>query len=148
FFHEVSAHGESVIAKVVGNYDHTTPIDLGRLVWPQVSHGFAAQTHRVLDQLGTAVGQHRSASGLPQVWSQANLGRGDVLLVEDTYRQTARGTEAGGLELKVDDPSAPDVLENAVDEVITAVLSKGGRVVFVEDGNLVRHGRIALILRY
>ena len=39
-------------------------------------------------------------------------------------------------------------MDDAVDEVITAVLDKGGQAVFVEDGELAVHDRIALILRY
>ena len=44
----------------------------------------------------------------------------------------ARITDTGLLDLQVGDPKAPDVLDDAVDEVITTVLTKGGRVVFVE----------------
>jgi hypothetical protein len=35
-----------------------------------------------------------------------------------------------------------------VDEVITMVLARGGQVVFVEDGELALHDRIAMILRF
>jgi hypothetical protein len=148
FFHEVSSPGRDVVAKVFGNYDHLTPHDLGRLVWPPVREAFTARRHEVLDELGAAVGQNRSASALEEVWSQASIGRGAVLIVEDTYHQPARVNEMGRLDLRVEDATAPDVLDDAVDEVVEMVLSKGGRVVFVEDGELANHGRIALILRY
>ena len=46
------------------------------------------------------------------------------------------------------DPTAPDVLDDAVDEVITQALDKRGRVAFVNDGGLSLHDRIALVLRY
>jgi hypothetical protein len=42
----------------------------------------------------------------------------------------------------------PSLLDDAVDEVIVKVLELGGRVVFVDDGSLAQHSRIALILRY
>ena len=147
-FLEVSSHAESVIARTFGNYDHLTAHDLGRVVWPTVSEGFKARRLEVLHQLGNAVGQHRAASTLSEVWYQARLGRGDLLLVEDGYHQPARVNDRGLLDLRVHDATAPDVLDDAVDEVITAVLTKSGRVVFVEDGELAIHHRIALILRY
>jgi hypothetical protein len=147
FFHEVSS-GRDVIATVFGNYDHLTPHDLGRLVWQPVREAFTARRHEVLDALGAAVGQNRSASTLEEVWWQAKVGRGDVLIVEDSYHQPARVNEMGKLDLRVEDATAPDVLDDAVDEVVTTVLSKGGRIVFVDDGELANHGRIALILRY
>jgi hypothetical protein len=40
------------------------------------------------------------------------------------------------------------VIDDAVDEVIEEVMAKGGSVVFVDDGALEQHQRIAFILRY
>ena len=87
-------------------------------------------------------------STLGEVWHLAGLGRGKVLVVEEGFHQPARLNEWGQLDLNVDDPTAPDVMDDAVDEVITTVLGKGGQVVFVEDGELAFHNRIALLLRY
>jgi hypothetical protein len=47
-----------------------------------------------------------------------------------------------------EDASAPGVIDDAVDEVIEEVMAKGGSVVFVDDGALEQHQRIAFILRY
>ena len=78
----------------------------------------------------------------------AGLGQGKVLVVEEGFHQPARINEWGQLDLNVDDPTAPDVMDDAVDEVIATVLDKGGQVVFVGDGELALHNRIALLLRY
>src|SRR5262245_3489115 len=147
FFREVSGAGE-IIATLAGNVDDLSAHDLGRRIWPSVSEGFTAWRHEVLQQLDAAAGLHRAASTLAEVWHLAGLGRGKVLVVEEGYHQPARVNESGQLNLNVDDPTAPDVMDDAVDEVITTVLGKGGQVVFVEDGKLARHDRIAMILRY
>jgi hypothetical protein len=146
FFREVASR--EMIATLQGNYDHMTAHDLGRLMWPRVSEAFSAGRLDALERLATAVGQHRAASALADVWREASYGRGDVLLVEEGFHHPARVNRMGLLDLQVDDPTAPDVLDDAVDEVITTVLTKGGRVVFVNDGELAQHSRIALILRY
>ena len=52
------------------------------------------------------------------------------------------------LLIPADDPTAPDVIDDAVDELIEIVLAKGGRVIFVDNGALAIHQRVALILRY
>ena len=148
FFGEVSAVTNDIIATVLGNYDHATPDEVAQLVWPVAQEQFMARRLEVLDRLGTAVGAQRSSSTLGEVWRAAQIGRGDTLIVEDSYHQAARINEMGLLDLDVDDPSASDVLDDAVDETITAVLRKGGSVVFVEDGELEQHSRIAMILRY
>jgi Bacterial archaeo-eukaryotic release factor family 3 len=148
FFREVSSRADGIIATLPGSYDHMAAHHLGRLVWPPVREGFSARRREALQQLGAAAGRHRSVSTLGEVWRLANEGRADVLLVEESYHEPARINEIGLLDLQVDDPAAPGVLDDAVDEVITTVLGKGGRVVFADDGELAQHGRIALILRY
>jgi hypothetical protein len=147
FFGEVSPATE-IIATLPGNVDHLSAHDLGRQIWPTVSAGFTARRREVLQHLEAAAGQHRVGSTLGEVWHLAGLGRGKVLVVEEGFHQPARLNEWGQLDLNVDDPTAPDVMDDAVDEVITTVLGKGGQVVFVEDGELALHNRIALLLRY
>jgi predicted transcriptional regulator len=61
---------------------------------------------------------------------------------------TARLDQSGKYIIPADDPAAPNVIDDAVDEVIEEVLGKQGKVVFVENGALTDHGRIALVLRY
>src|SRR5262245_14633850 len=147
FLQEVSAV-DDIIATLRGNFDQLSAHDLGRRIWPAVSEGFTARRREVLQQLEVAVGLRRAASTLAEVWHLAGLGRGKVLVVEEGYHRPARVTGHGQLDLNVDDPTAPDVMDDAVDEVITTVLAKGGQVVFVENGELAQHDRIALILRY
>jgi hypothetical protein len=147
FFREVAPASE-IIATLPGNADHLSPHDLGRRIWPSVGEGFTARRREVLQHLEAARGQHRVASTLGEVWHLAGLGQGKVLVVEEGFHQPARLNEWGQLNLNVDDPTAPDVMDDAVDEVITTVLDKGGQVVFVEDGELALHDRIAMILRY
>ncbi len=148
FFREVSSHTEAIIATLFGNYDHLTAHDLGLAIWPTVRDGFAAYRREVLDRLSTAVGHHRAASTLGEVWHQARAGRVETLVVEEGYHEAGRLAEQGLLEYPVADPTAADVFDDAVDEVIETVLAKGGRVVFVEDGELRQHDRIAVMLRY
>ena len=52
------------------------------------------------------------------------------------------------LLLPADDPNAPGVMPDAVDEAIEMVIRKGGEVVCVDNGKLAQFGRIALVLRY
>jgi hypothetical protein len=147
FFREV-AGANYIIATLPGNFDHLSAHDLGRQIWPYASEGFSTRRREVLRDLETAVGMHRAASTLVEVWHLAELGRGKVLVVEEGYHQPARLNQWGHLDIQVKDPTAPDVMDDAVDEVITTVLNKGGQVVFVEDGELAVHDRIAMMLRY
>jgi hypothetical protein len=143
----VTSH-KDIVASVTGNHDQTPPHELGKLVWPAVADALAAKRGRALDALDAAIGAQRFASGLGEAWRRAQEGRGALLLVEQDYHQAARLDEAAGqLHLvDADDPSAN--MADAVDDLIELVLAKQGDVVFVDDGVLEGHQRVALTLRY
>ena len=148
FWDEVSTHKEFMRATLLGNYDEATPHELARLVWPLVEKAQAERVQRHLDELDGYVSQGRVATTVGEAWRKANEGRGKLLLVEKDYHEAGKLDETGLLLLPVDDPSATDVIPDAVDEVVEAVLSKGGEVVFTENGQLADFQRIALVLRY
>ncbi len=148
FFREVTDHGEHIITTLTGNYDQTSAHDLGKLVWPLVRESLAARRSAIFGELEVAVGGQRSASTLGEVWRFAQEGRGATLVVEEGYHEAAAFDERGHLRPPRADEGGAAVLDDAVDEVIETVLAKGGRVVFVDDGTLEAHGRIALTLRY
>jgi hypothetical protein len=146
FFREVTSHAGQIVAELPSGHDKTTPHELGRLVWPLVRERLAERRAAIFGELNAAVGALRCASTLGEAWREAQVGRGATLVVEDGYHEAATLDETG-LRLLPAGDGAP-TLEDAVDELIEVVLAKGGRVVFVDDGSLAQHGRIALILRY
>jgi hypothetical protein len=147
-YREVADHPDRILHEVEGNYEHLSAHDLGKLVWPQVKDLLQALRHRVLDELGAAMGAKKVASGLDDVWQLSNTGRASVLVVEEGYFQPGLiDRETRQLTL-VEDSKAPGVVDDVVDEIAEFVMHQGGRVVFVEDGRLAEHQRIALILRY
>ncbi len=148
FFNEVSDHKDAVITTLSGNHDKTSAHDLGKLVYPLVQDALAEQRKTALDQLETAIGAQLCASGIESAWQMAQEGRGDFLIVEKGFRYPARIDASGMKLMPTDDLSGIDVMDDAVDELIEAVMSKGGRVMFVEDGTLADQQRLALILRY
>jgi hypothetical protein len=148
FFEEVTAHRSLLSGWMLGNHDATTPHDLGKLLWPLVLEKMEARRQELLKDLDTAVGAQRSASTLGEAWLQAQMGRVATLLVEEDYHQPARLSKSGMLLTVVDEAGDPDVLEDAVDDLIELVLQKGGGAFFFGDGALAAHGRVAAILRY
>lgn len=147
FFRQVATKND-VIAEIKGNYDHLTAHDLGKLVWPVVKEALAERRAKVFDQLNDAIGARKFASTIGEAWRYAHQGRGAILLLEEGYHQPARLSDDGMNILLSDSPEDFDVMDDAADVVVEEVLQKGGRVVFVPDGSLAEHGRVALILRY
>jgi hypothetical protein len=148
FFNEVTDHKNSILTTLQGSHDKTSPSELSKLVWPLVKVALAEQRQKVFSELDKAIGEKKVASTISEVWLMASEGRGSLLLVEEGFHFPARVDETGRHLTPADDATAPDVIDDAVDDIIETVLSKQGRVVFVENGQLETHQRIALILRY
>jgi hypothetical protein len=122
--------------------------ELAKAVWPLVQATQAERVQRHLDELDGYVSQARVASTVGEAWRKANEGRGKLLLVEQDYHEAGRWTSPGCCSCPWTIPARSDVIPDAVDEVIEMVLSKGGEVVFTENGQLAAYQRIALVLRY
>jgi hypothetical protein len=148
FFEEVTAHKEAILATVHGSHDKSSPAELAALVWPPAEAALAAARQKYMDELGAAVGQQRVAATVGEVWRKANEGRGRLLLVEEDFHFPGRLDESGVHLLATGDGAAEATIDDAVDQIIETVLSKGGRVVFTPNDQLADFQRIALILRF
>jgi len=148
FFNEVSQHKDEVVATVTGSHDSTPIHKLGKLVWPHVKESLAQRRRKVLDELEQAMGKRLVVSSPDEVWRLAQEGRGRLLLVEEDFHYPARMDETGLRIEPAENPDEPDVMDDAVDEIVETVLAKQGKVLFMDNGRLADHQRIALILRY
>ncbi len=147
FFQEVSQYTPAIAGTLTGNFDRATPHELTAPVWSIIQSVREAQQTNALRQLDEARGAQKVVSTIEEVWRLAQDGRGKLLLVEKNYHVPAIVTENGGLEL-AEQVGGTEVMDDAVDEIIEAVLAKGGAVAMVDDGSLLDEQHIALILRY
>ncbi len=148
YFNKFSKNTDKIIGTVVGNYDHLPSQELGKLAWEAVQEKFSEEKEAVLDQLQNAIGQHLYVSGIQEVWKAAVEGRVRTLVVEQGYQCKAVLKDDGyTIELNTDNAQAP-VKEDAVDDLIELVMSKGGNVVFADNGKLEGHQQLAAITRY
>jgi hypothetical protein len=92
-------------------------------------------------------GAHRAVSGMQSAWLAARSERPEMLAVEEGLFYPARLSSDGDLLLPATDVEHPDVIDDAVDELIELVLDRGGWVALVEDGALAAHGGVAVTLR-
>jgi hypothetical protein len=134
------------IGVVPGNHDRTGWADLHTMAWPLVSDWLRSDSSRALHRLEEAVGEQRFAGGIAEVWELAQEGRVQMVVVENGYEFPARVHD--GHLVAATDPMAPDVIDDAVDDLIETVLRKGGTAVIVEDGDLSQHDHLAAVLRY
>jgi hypothetical protein len=148
FFNKMTQHQDWIIASLKGSHDSTSVHELGELVWPLVKVALDEKRQQVFAELEQAISDRKYASSVGEVWRMANDGRGRLLIVEEDFHYPAKIDEKTGQLVPAEDPTAPGVITDVVDEIIETVLRKDGKVVFVDKGKLQNHRGIALILRY
>jgi hypothetical protein len=147
FFREVSAHAPLIAGTLTGNFDRATIPEITPDVWSIIQSVRETARADALQELEQAMGAQRVVSTIEEVWRLAHEGRGKLLLFEKNYHVPAIVEPNGNLKL-VDQPGGTEVMDDAVDEIIEAVLAKGGSTAIVDDGALAAQQQIALILRY
>ena len=148
FWDELSTNKAQCAGTLEGSHDSTNHHELGQLVWPVMQKYMASQRAEVLERLGDAIGAKKYAAGMGECWQMAQEGRGEVLLVEEDFHYPGQLHPSGLLMPAEADLADADFMGDAVDDLIECVLDKGGRVVFVDNGGLETHGRVAMITRY
>lgn len=144
-FRHVSRHG--LLATVVGNFENSTAAEIGKVAWEAVQSASESRRSALLDRLGESIGAKKAVLGLEESYAIATQGRGEMLLVESDYRQSANVTDG---RLVLDSAtSGPGFLPDAVDEIAEIVMAMGGQVHFMA-GELAaaQSDKIALLLRY
>ncbi|MEV6162622.1 chemotaxis protein [Streptomyces sp. NPDC052052] len=147
---EVGETAASAVGRVTkGAPADMTPSDLRKELKPALDERqqrFAAEIDGKLDE---ARGRRAFAGGLDEVWAAVREGRAGLVAVEENFQQTVRVADAH-LEPVGDDADLSDssIREDIVDELVESALDSGTDVVFLADGSLTEHGRIAAALRY
>ncbi len=85
--------------------------------------------------------------GIGAAWLAARHEEPEMLAVEEGFTYPARISADGDFLTPAGDVEHPDVIDDAVDELIETVIRRGGWVAFVRDGRLADHDRVALTVR-
>ncbi len=143
-----SRHGDRVIGAIKGNYDHLPSNEIGKMAAQVVQEKLDEEREEVLHNLQNAIGQKLYVAGVQSVWQAAYEGRVRTLVVEKHYQCKGVLKENGYFIEPNQESDTEPVVEDAVDDIIEMVVTKGGNVVFTEDGKLEEHQQLAAITRY
>ncbi|WNF25508.1 chemotaxis protein [Streptomyces sp. C11-1] len=148
---EVGAASGSAVARVAkGAPADLPPAEVLRELRPALAEGARQAAAQVDTRLDHARSAHTFAGGLDEVWAAVREGRAGLVAVEEHFQATARVTDEHLEPVPEGTTQSADgqVREDVVDELVESALDGGADVVFVEDGSLGGHGRIAAALRY
>lgn len=147
-FRRVSGHLQRLAGCVHGSLVTSPTSDLVPRIRVVLEQYLLSRQQEALDLLERRVGEGRVASGIEAAWRATHAERPEMLVVEESYLHPARLDADHTVQAPAaDDLDQPDVIDDLVDELIEAVLHRGGWVAFTEDDVLSGHGRVALTLR-
>ncbi len=129
---------------VIGSHEKASTTRLAQLARPGIDNLLLHRREHALIRLDRASSHRRSALGIHHVWTLARRQEIETLLVDEAFRYPA-WTTVGGLALvRAFTTEMPDVLDDAVDEIIEMVQRVDGEVVFLPAGSLGPDGIAAI----
>lgn len=120
---------------------------LARRTAPVLERYLLSREAEALDLLERRLVSSQVASGMSAAWLAARHEPVEMLAVEQGLFFPARLSVDGDLLIPADDVEHPDVVDDAVDELIETVIARGGWVALVSDGALAAHEGVAVTLR-
>ncbi len=146
-FRRISTNCARLAGTVRGNLAHAATDDLTA----RIRDVLDAYLHRRQDEALALIDRRAAAgrvvSGMPAAWLAARTQRPEMLAVDESLYYPARLSDDGDTLLPAPDAEHPDVIDDAVDELIELVLTRGGWIAFAAPGALDRHQGVALTTR-
>jgi hypothetical protein len=146
-FRQISGNLGRLAGSVHGSMLTAPTADLVARIQPVLTGYLRSRQAEALALLDRRTGANRVAVGIDSAWLAARTERPEMLAVEEGFFYPARLDAGGDLLVPAADVEHPEVIDDVVDELIEAVLRRGGWVALVEDGGLADRGRVALTLR-
>lgn len=148
-FRAISKNSSRIIGNADGNFDQTSEHNILAKIEPLLRGKLKTSVENTMALLEDAVSKRMCASGITEVWKAVMEKRGRLLVVEKDYRCPGKiGNNKFTLITTDLKENGSHLIPDAVDDIIEFVLLYGGEVVFVENGALPLHQRIALITYY
>jgi Bacterial archaeo-eukaryotic release factor family 3 len=146
-FRSVSRNTARLAGTIRGDHPHAPDRLLRASIREVLEQYLLSRRAEALELLAVRREHGRALLGIQDAWFGARWERPEMLMVEQGFFYPARIGEDGDPLYPADDPHAPDVIDDVVDELIELVLARGGWIALLEDGTLPDGTGVALTLR-
>ena len=148
-FKKITKHGRAVIEYVHGNYEELTLEELKTILEPHIIDWKKVRQKDLLNQLEAAASGKKLVVGMRDVWHEATLHKGRLLVIEKNFMYAAKHGSVDEVIYKAVEPyNKFSYIKDAVDDVIEKVLGNSGVVEFVDKDVLRDYQHIALVKYY
>lgn len=146
-FRGMSANLGRLAGTIPGNHLRTPLPDLSGHVRLLLEGYLLSREAEAMDLLDTRRGQKRAVLGIGDCWRASRWERPEMLAVEEGFFYPAWVSDDGDELTPTDSPAELGAIDDVVDELIEAVLTRGGWVALVQDGIVPDGAKVALTLR-
>lgn len=146
FMLEVADNKAWYVGTIIGSPDDLKARELAEKAHAEVQRQRAERESRALEEVARAQSAGKLLDDVGDIHRALLEGRGDTLYVESGHFQPAM-IEGDVVTLK-NDPTAPGVMDDIIDEMAENTLKDGGHVVFLPAGSLEKYRKVCLVTRY
>lgn len=146
FLKEVADNPEIYIGHAAIDYNKTKPHQLVLQAWGIIQLRQEERRAKAISEVKDAVSESKVVTDLGEIYRAATEGRGDLLIVRDDYTQAVNINKDNNLEI-TDEPDKANV-DDVTSNIAWQVISKGGRVFFTCQDDIIELGNIVLKTRY
>jgi cell division septum initiation protein DivIVA len=125
------------------NAHHSVATD----AWPVVHMAQQQERLELIKEMQEAIGQHKVLTDLSAIFQAAKEGRGDLLIVQEDFKQAVRMTGEYSFDL-LDDNALTGTIDDITSEIAWEVISKKGRAIFTDLEEFKIFGNYVLKVRY
>ncbi|GAA1037079.1 hypothetical protein GCM10009557_49610 [Virgisporangium ochraceum] len=144
-FRRISTNCARLAGTVRGNLTSSPTPELAERIRATLDAYLHRRQHEALALVDRRAAAGRVSSGMPAAWLAARTSRPEMLAVDESLYYPARLSDDGDTLIPADDVEHPDVIDDAVDELIELVLTRGGWIAFTAAGALHHHDGVALV---
>ena len=148
-FKNLSKHTGTVIQYIYGNYEEANIEQLKEIVNPYIADWKKVLQKDLCNRLKEAAGKKKLAVGIREVWREAMMGNGHLLIVEKNFMHAGDDESIDDIIFNAVKPyNRFSCIKNSVDEVIEKVLESGGEVEFVDKDVVKDYHQIVMVQYY
>ncbi len=129
------------------NYNAMAEHDLVKQAWGVIEPLQKERRTQAIEEMQEAVAGTGVLTDLQEVYQAAIDGRGELLIVHESFAQPVLMKDERTFDL-IDDATMPNAIDDIVSVIAWEVIAKGGRVVFTQQDQIKTLGEIALKPRY
>ena len=146
-FKALSRNTGRLAGTIGGNLARAPLSELARRLQPVLDLYLHSRETEALQLLASRDRAGRVVTGVAAAWLAVRHEQPEMLAVEESLFYPARVSDDGDLLEPATDIGGPDIIDDAVDEMIELALQRGSWVALTSDGALAGYDRIALTLR-